>query len=99
MPGKSGMDLLHEVRKMGLTMPFVFLTAHQNKENFQDAIRLGAIDYLIKPFSSEDLCKTVNRLLEVGVRMKEVHSMSSPDLGKKMKMLNQLRAVSRRKAS
>jgi DNA-binding NtrC family response regulator len=99
MPGKTGLDLLHETRKMGLNIPFVFLSAHQTKEHFQDAIKLGAVDYLVKPFVPEELERVVMRLLEIGTKIKEIDSQSGPDVGKKIKVLGQLRAISRKKSA
>ena len=63
MPGMSGLDLLHEVRKMDEQMEVVFVTAVPNLESAISAMRAdGAYDYLIKPFESmSQLLMTVER--------------------------------------
>lgn len=48
MPGKSGFDLIKEVRSKFPSVWIVVLTCHQDFSYIQDALRLGAIDYIIK---------------------------------------------------
>ncbi|WP_026676986.1 response regulator [Fictibacillus gelatini] len=50
MPGKSGLDLLREIRKEGKGIDVIVITAANDIENVKKALRLGAVDYLIKPF-------------------------------------------------
>lgn len=53
MPIMNGMEFLTKVRSMGLTVDVLFLTADNNMGMISSALKLGAVDYLIKPFSYE----------------------------------------------
>lgn len=53
MPVMNGMEFLTKVRAMGLTLDALFLTADNTMEMINNAMKLGAVDYLIKPFSYE----------------------------------------------
>jgi sigma-B regulation protein RsbU (phosphoserine phosphatase) len=69
MPMMTGLELLATVRGLGLSTPFVFLTGRQTEENLLLAVRLGAYDFLRKPFETADLKATVERVLDVGIRI------------------------------
>ncbi len=63
MPEVSGLDLLKKVKTISPQTPVVLLTAYGTIQNAVDAMRLGAFDYLLKPFSSESLEAVVRRAL------------------------------------
>lgn len=50
MPGKNGLELLSEIRKRNRRLDVIVISAASDIENIQAALRLGAVDYLIKPF-------------------------------------------------
>lgn len=64
MPGLGGIELLRIARERHPSVPVVMLTAFPSMESAVESLRLGATDYLVKPFDPEDLLKTVRRLLE-----------------------------------
>lgn len=49
LPRMNGIGLLREVRASGLNIPFIFFTAEENPEALEEAARLGAMDFLLKP--------------------------------------------------
>src|SRR5215213_8819865 len=55
MPGRSGMDLVDEVRRRKLETTMVVMTAYGSKEVAVEAMKRGAYDYLSKPFESDEL--------------------------------------------
>lgn len=55
MPGKDGFDLAKDIRKKDSNIPIVFLTARSMKEDKIRGFRIGADDYITKPFSMEEL--------------------------------------------
>jgi two-component system response regulator FlrC len=63
MPEVSGLDLLRRMRGTMPNVPVILLTAYGTIENAVDAMKLGALDYLLKPFSSEALEAAVRRAL------------------------------------
>jgi len=65
LPGKGGdgMDILAEVRKTRPTLPVIILTARGEERDRVKGLRLGADDYVVKPFSVNELLARVNAVL------------------------------------
>jgi DNA-binding response OmpR family regulator len=55
MPKKDGFTLAKDIRRMNATVPIIFLTAKALKEDTIEGLKLGADDYITKPFSMEEL--------------------------------------------
>ena len=55
MPKKDGFTLAQEIRVMDADVPIIFLTAKNMKDDILKGFKLGADDYLTKPFSMEEL--------------------------------------------
>lgn len=55
LPGKSGMDVVHELREMGETVPVILVTARQAVGDRVAGLDAGADDYLPKPFHASEL--------------------------------------------
>ncbi len=71
MPEVSGLDLLRKVKSLAPQTPVILLTAYGTIQNAVDAMRDGAYDYLLKPFSSESLETVVRRALDSTPRKNE----------------------------
>jgi DNA-binding NtrC family response regulator len=65
MPGIDGLELLQMARTEGMTVPFIMLTGHASIEHAVAAIRAGAIDYLAKPFRSQQVELAITAGLDV----------------------------------
>ncbi|MCL0040806.1 response regulator [Thermodesulfovibrionales bacterium] len=63
MPKMSGIDFLQEIRKKGIAVPVIVITGYGTVENAVDAMKLGATDYIMKPFSFESLNMVIARIL------------------------------------
>lgn len=63
MPQMDGIEMLRTLRAEGCNAYVIILTAYDNFSYAQSALRLGAVDYLLKPFHDGDLENAVNRLL------------------------------------
>lgn len=61
MPGKSGIDGLREIRALDPTTSVVMLTGYGTLETAQAAMRLGASDYIDKPFRTTDIVNAIER--------------------------------------
>lgn len=68
MPHLSGTDMLLKIRSMGSQVPIVLITGDVRAEVMLKAIRLGATDFLEKPFSAAQVEKVVVRVLEIDAR-------------------------------
>ncbi len=64
LPGRSGMDLLRDLRDAGIDTPTVVITAHGTIEDAVAAMKLGALDFLAKPFSPADLLHLATSALD-----------------------------------
>ncbi len=63
MPRKDGFTLAREVREKDKEMPIIFLTAKNLKEDILEGFKIGADDYLAKPFNSEELLLRIQAIL------------------------------------
>src|ERR1700721_532039 len=63
LPGISGLDLQHELKKGKVSIPIIFLTAHADVPMSVNAMKSGAVEFLTKPFRHQDLLDAVQRSL------------------------------------
>lgn len=80
LPGLSGMDLAAQLRAAKPKLPIVMITAHGTTDTAIEATKIGAYEYLIKPFEADDLLDVVaaavahSRLMSEPVEMGEARS-------------------------
>jgi FixJ family two-component response regulator len=63
LPGISGLDLQHELKRGRVSIPIIFLTAHADVPMSVKAMKSGAVEFLTKPFRQQDLLDAVQRSL------------------------------------
>ena len=61
---KDGIDLLKKIKKMSELVPVIIISGHANVEMAVEALKLGAYEFITKPFAAEQLLNFVNRALE-----------------------------------
>ncbi len=71
MPGISGMDVLKEVVAAKIPIPVVVMTAFGTVQTAVEAMRIGAFDYITKPFSLDELLIVLDKALSVAKLRKE----------------------------
>ena len=87
MTGMSGLDLLRELTNFDKSIIVILLTAHGTVDSAVDALRLGAFEYLQKPYDSEKLLETVSRALKkLSTLDAEIVSVS-PEMDKVKKLI------------
>ena len=74
MPGMTGIELLAEVRKIDEDVPVILMTAFATVETAVKALKIGAFDYLSKPFEGDELIISVKRAIEHG-RLKRENAL------------------------
>lgn len=78
MPGIGGIDLMKKIREIGLETPILMITGYPTIKTAVEALRLGAVDYLAKPFTRSELLGPVNRALRKTVRVTEPPVVVTP---------------------
>src|SRR3954471_19623904 len=71
MPRMTGIELLAEAKKLRPEMPVVLMTAFATVQTAVDAMKLGAYDYIQKPFDGDEIKHLVDRTLEHNRLIKE----------------------------
>jgi DNA-binding NtrC family response regulator len=66
MPKLDGLEVLRRLKGNGSTTPILVLTAYQSVELAKEAVKLGALDYLPKPFEREQILNAVRGVLAHG---------------------------------
>lgn len=78
MPRVSGLRLLTQLREQGATQPFIVITGYSSQETTLQALRLGAFDYIEKPFDSDDLHRILGEAIRVGKALNQSLARPSP---------------------
>ena len=63
LPGMDGATICHKLREKNITTPILILTARDETKSKIDLLLSGADDYIVKPFSFEELCARISALL------------------------------------
>ena len=68
MPKKDGISLAKDIRLLNADVPIIFLTAKNMKEDVLEGFKIGADDYITKPFSMEELIFRIEAIMrrEIG---------------------------------
>lgn len=63
MPKLDGLDVMKRLKEQGITAPVLVLTAYQSIELAKEAVKLGALDYVPKPFEREHILEAIRGVL------------------------------------
>ncbi len=91
MPGMDGVSLLREMRRLGLDTPVVLMTAFASVQTAVEAMKLGAFDYVQKPFNAEEIEIVIERALREKqiLRDNEVMQRTIEDMTAERKLIGQ----------
>jgi len=64
MPGLSGIELIQKLKEVNQDVSIIVVSASSNLDIVREALRNGAYDYIIKPFSVDDIMFSINRVIE-----------------------------------
>ena len=79
MPGLDGLSLLAWLREQGLRVPVIMISAYGEIRDAVEAMKLGARDYVVKPFDPEELVVRLKRVLENRRLEAEVELAAAPE--------------------
>lgn len=99
MPGWDGLQFVTNLRAQGINVPVLFTSGTAEKDDLVKALRLGAVDFIQKPYKLEDVRTAVYRVLEISKRESELaallhkNSKDSDEVTRKNRMIGLLRAA------
>ncbi len=70
MPGMDGLSAMRAMREMDERLPIIIMTAFSSTDTAIEATKLGAFDYMVKPFEVQDMLDLIREAVEAGRRMK-----------------------------
>ncbi|WP_270182289.1 response regulator [Alkalihalobacillus sp. CinArs1] len=80
MPGRDGLQFLKELRAKDEQVDVILITAASEREQIQQSLRLGAVDYLIKPFDFHRLKRALNKYKENHFPLKDKPKVSQDEI-------------------
>jgi two-component system response regulator AtoC len=92
MPGLDGMSLLSWIKEEGLILPVIMMSAHGDIQDAVEAMRLGAFDYLVKPFDPDELAIRLRKAVRER-RLSADREASRRPAGEHVKMVGDSPAV------
>jgi DNA-binding NtrC family response regulator len=87
LPGMSGLEFLHEARRVNAALPVIVMTAYGSVETAVEAMKAGASDYVLKPFTMAEMKLVVRKELDVQKVREENRSLKEA-LGKRYQYQN-----------
>lgn len=76
MPKLDGMDVLKKIKENNIKSPVIMITAHGTMESAVDAMKLGAIDYISKPFDIEELKLVIKKALNISNMQEQIEFLT-----------------------
>src|SRR5215467_14649693 len=87
LPGMNGLEFLHAAKRMNSATPLIVMTAYGTVETAVEAMKAGASDYVLKPFSMAELRLVIRKELDVQ-RVREENRTLREALGKRYQFQN-----------
>lgn len=72
MPKMDGMEALKEIKNINADLPVIMITAHGTMESAVEAMKIGALDYISKPFDVEELKVQIRKAINVGDMSRQI---------------------------
>ena len=82
MPNMDGLQLLKVLREEGRDIPFILITGYGSIDSTMEAIKLGTVEYLTKPFDPEEIVLAVHKALDLGHVKKELSRLQGDERAK-----------------
>ncbi|BCJ86405.1 response regulator [Effusibacillus dendaii] len=80
LPDTDGFSLLKEIRQQELSLDVIFLTANRSAEHVQQILRLGAVDYIFKPFRFERFRTALEQYRTLVEKLNSTEQLEQSDL-------------------
>lgn len=81
MPEVNGVELLQQLKVVGVTIPAIVVAGHADVQMAVEAIRQGAFDFIEKPFSDDTIISSINRAMDRATReLEELQSAAAREI-------------------
>lgn len=80
MPRMNGFEALRQIRNSKLTVDAILVTAANDKDSLEEALHLGIVDYLVKPFTYERFQIALEKYIAQNVALKDVSELSQSSI-------------------
>ena len=87
LPGQDGLDLLDKIRQQNAVVPVIMMTAFGTIETAVEAMKAGATDFLLKPFSLDHLMTVIHKALEMRA-LRDENRQLKEELGRRYEFDN-----------
>ncbi len=93
LPGMSGPDFQDELRRRGIQIPIIFITAHGDVPMTRRVMKAGAIEFLTKPFQKSELLGAIRQAVDADFHRREEQEAISLLVGRYQKLTTREREV------
>ena len=80
MPHMDGFDTLRQIRKKQISVDVIMVTAANDRESLEEALHLGIVDYLVKPFTFERFCMALDKFVAQTNALKELGTLNQKNI-------------------
>lgn len=80
MPQMDGFETLRQIRKQQIPVEAIMVTAANDRDSLEEALRLGIIDYLVKPFTFERFRMALDKFTAQNAALKELDTLSQKSI-------------------
>lgn len=80
MPYIDGFETLRQIRKKQISVDVIMVTAANDRESLEEALHLGIVDYLVKPFTFERFCMALDKFVTQTNALKELGTLSQKSI-------------------
>jgi DNA-binding NtrC family response regulator len=91
LPGISGLDLLDDINRKKIDVPFVLITGYASLDSAIEAVNRGAFYYIKKPFNIEEIRFVISRLRQRKDTLKEIEQLKDTIKSLQSKMENEVK--------
>lgn len=80
MPYTDGFETLRQIRKKQIAVEVIMVTAANDRESLEEALHLGVIDYLVKPFTFERFCVALEKFIIQTGALKQLETLNQKNI-------------------
>lgn len=80
MPYADGFETLRQIRKNKMSVDIIMVTAANDKESLEEALHLGIVDYLVKPFTFERFCTALDKYASQMDALKDLATLNQKNI-------------------